>query len=49
MKKSDSVSELTFLFKLLPEIREMETVDKIYRLLLASPMDLDPPWLEIWL
>lgn len=35
MKKNDSVSELTFLFKLLPVIREMETVDKIYRLLLA--------------
>jgi GAF domain-containing protein len=36
MKESEhAVSELAFLFKLLPVMQEMETVDKIYRLLLA--------------
>jgi hypothetical protein len=36
MKESKhGVSELAFLFKLLPLMQELETVDKIYRLLLA--------------
>ncbi|MFQ5511042.1 MAG: ATP-binding protein [Candidatus Krumholzibacteriia bacterium] len=35
MKNENAVSELAFLFKLLPVMQEVESVDRIYRLLLA--------------
>ncbi len=35
MKNKKAVSELAFLFKLLPVMQEVESVDRIYRLLLA--------------